>query len=443
MFGSNCSKDAAKDIIGALLTKERNSAYTSRYHRSNERDAFRNDLYTCYQNVPPAGTSTGGREEICSTLVRVARFFKKGDEVAEVALDFLDRFLLGKLRERRQQERVNIRKQRRLCKGSREDFFSTRSILLYSFTSLGLAIKLYCCTSGCPFRDCHMDVETYQHFSDILEGSHKKASRKGTYDGHEYISLIDAGRGIFEMNDFVDAEFKLLSTLKFMVHPPTSLAYIRHFFDLCPKNRNVTYPFNRHYIGNHHQQKLQRENALSDYQLSLISEVSACLIRKVICDSELSSFKPSVIAVAVFASAIKFLISVEQHENHDSSSINKVNADMAMFMNSVECATGLSRHNPSVWDLRCKLSGLLKSLYHKYQNSMSAANIQGQHDTPPKKSTESRVSSKSFYQRMSPRSVDDTTFRFDTRDERADNEKERPRVFFHKTRTYTGGSVEI
>jgi hypothetical protein len=86
-------------------------------------------------------------------------------------------------------------------------------------------------------------------------------------------SMVRLGRGLFTEKDVIEMESKMLTTLKWQVHPPTPVCFLRQFLRLLPVQ---VAPLTRYMIA-----EVTR----------FISEISVCLYKFV-------KFSPSVVAYA-------------------------------------------------------------------------------------------------------------------------------------------------
>jgi len=93
-------------------------------------------------------------------------------------------------------------------------------------------------------------------------------------------SMVKLGRGLFSEQDVRDMEMKMLGALKWQVHPPTPVCFLRQFLRLLP---NGVVPVTRYLIA-----EVTR----------FISEISVCLYKFV-------KYPPSVIAYAGMLLAIE------------------------------------------------------------------------------------------------------------------------------------------
>lgn len=93
-------------------------------------------------------------------------------------------------------------------------------------------------------------------------------------------SMVKLGRGQFQIQDVVEMESRLLTTLKWQVHPPTSLCFLRQFLQLVPCS----------------------VSSMTRYMLSevtrFIAEISVCLYKFV-------KYPPSAVAYATLVTAME------------------------------------------------------------------------------------------------------------------------------------------
>ena len=93
-------------------------------------------------------------------------------------------------------------------------------------------------------------------------------------------SMVKLGRGQFQIQDVVEMERKLLTALKWQVHPPTSLCFLRQYLQLVPPT----------------------VSSMTRYMLSevtrFISEISVCLYKFV-------KYPPSAVAYATLVIAME------------------------------------------------------------------------------------------------------------------------------------------
>jgi hypothetical protein len=92
-------------------------------------------------------------------------------------------------------------------------------------------------------------------------------------------SMIKLGRGLFSEQDVVNMEAKMLSALKWHVHPPTPICFLRQFLRLVP--HSVT-PTARYVIA-----EVTR----------FIAEISVCLYKFVDCPSSVLAYAGMLIAM--------------------------------------------------------------------------------------------------------------------------------------------------
>jgi hypothetical protein len=92
-------------------------------------------------------------------------------------------------------------------------------------------------------------------------------------------SMIKLGRGLFTEQDVIDMEAKMLNALKWQVHPPTPICFLRQFLRLLPAS--VT-PLARYMVA-----EVTR----------FISEISVCLYKFVDCSSSAVAYAGILIAM--------------------------------------------------------------------------------------------------------------------------------------------------
>ena len=92
-------------------------------------------------------------------------------------------------------------------------------------------------------------------------------------------SMIKLGRGLFTEQDVIDMETKMLKALKWQVHPPTPICFLRQFLRLLPP---VVAPLARYVVA-----EVTR----------FISEISVCLYKFVDCPSSAVAYAGMLIAM--------------------------------------------------------------------------------------------------------------------------------------------------
>jgi Cyclin, N-terminal domain/Cyclin, C-terminal domain len=92
-------------------------------------------------------------------------------------------------------------------------------------------------------------------------------------------SMIKLGRGLFTEQDVIDMESKMLTALKWQVHPPTPICFLRQFLRLFPP---TVLPLSRYVIA-----EVTR----------FIAEISVCLYKFVDCPSSVVAYAGMLIAM--------------------------------------------------------------------------------------------------------------------------------------------------
>jgi hypothetical protein len=92
-------------------------------------------------------------------------------------------------------------------------------------------------------------------------------------------SMIKLGRGLFTEQDVIAMESKMLSTLKWQVHPPTAICFLRQFLRLLPTSVS---PLSRYVVA-----EVTR----------FIAEISVCLYKFVDCPSSVIAYAGMLIAM--------------------------------------------------------------------------------------------------------------------------------------------------
>jgi Cyclin, N-terminal domain/Cyclin, C-terminal domain len=92
-------------------------------------------------------------------------------------------------------------------------------------------------------------------------------------------SMIKLGRGLFSEEDVVDMESKILTTLKWNVHPPTPICFLRQYLRILPPSVS---PLSRYVIA-----EVTR----------FIAEISVCLYKFVDCPSSMIAYAGMLIAM--------------------------------------------------------------------------------------------------------------------------------------------------
>lgn len=191
----------------------------------------------CSQRVLETGHAIRGR--IVNFIFNAVDHFGEHREIAFVAIDYLDRFLLTRLRH----DNENILPMTTIStNGGVKEIYQVFD--LYVLASLGLALKLFSPCSGCPKRGEERNIindvinshKVWQHSSMkkyLFLPSTKL--RTSVYNGHGYstfLSLTGGDKRIIE--GIAKAEINILSTLQWYVHPPTSCGFIHTVFQFAP-----------------------------------------------------------------------------------------------------------------------------------------------------------------------------------------------------------------
>jgi Cyclin, N-terminal domain/Cyclin, C-terminal domain len=92
-------------------------------------------------------------------------------------------------------------------------------------------------------------------------------------------SMIKLGRGLFTEQDVIDMETKMLNALKWQVHPPTPICFLRQFLRLLPPS---VAPLARYMVA-----EVTR----------FIAEISVCLCKFVDCPSSAVAYAGMLIAM--------------------------------------------------------------------------------------------------------------------------------------------------
>jgi Cyclin, N-terminal domain/Cyclin, C-terminal domain len=93
-------------------------------------------------------------------------------------------------------------------------------------------------------------------------------------------SMIKLGRGMFVEQDVIDMEMKMLAVLKWQVHPPTPICFLRQFLRLLP---NTASPATRYMIT-----EVTR----------FVTEITVCLYRFVVFPSSTVAYAGMLVAMA-------------------------------------------------------------------------------------------------------------------------------------------------
>ena len=233
-------KDGEHDILVTLKSKEANYAYSLCYKGDNT------SLLECYFILGSKDTSIAikpstlaGQEVrncIVSFLFEAVDYFGEDHEIVGVAIDYLDRFLLTRLRH----DDENIIPTNITANADKK----VKVLDICVLASLGLAIKLFSPSSGCPVRGEERETLTQLSKVPSTTLSHSYGNtffeplpgRKTiVYNGRRYESLVQLAGGD-NNNEIIQniskAEESILSALQWYLHPPTSFAFIRNIFRL-------------------------------------------------------------------------------------------------------------------------------------------------------------------------------------------------------------------
>lgn len=200
------------------------------------------------------GSPEEWRRKICQWSYRVVDNFQFDRSVVSVAMNMLDRFV--------QAYQLPSDKDAPCCCVSCKRSMDSRTFQLASMTSLYIAIKT------CP--------ET----ATVEEMNRRRCFKISTF--------AELSRGLFSANDIANMEQTILSTLSWLVNPPTPMTFVPYLLNILPKTQTLPHEAQRTY-GLVHQ--VLRE--LSRY----VTELGVCL------GSELSAYPPSQVAfVAILIS---------------------------------------------------------------------------------------------------------------------------------------------
>ena len=143
---------------------------------------------------------------------------------------------------------------------------------IYALACLGIAIKLFSPTSGCPIRG--------KLLKDDLSSKRKSRNTENyaVFNGHKNHSLVEIGGGYVNATDIANVEKVILYTLSYRVLPATSYAFVTKLLQLAQDFDD---------------ELLLSILNLSKYQLDLIS-----------LDSRVLRFPPSLIAAAATSNSI-------------------------------------------------------------------------------------------------------------------------------------------
>jgi hypothetical protein len=277
-----------QEIIHMLKVKESNTAYNLHKHYCNEENNIANNnannstvneqdnkqpslrLLGCYciigskeynpmlsrQQFIENGEAV--RNGILQFLFNAVDYYGEHREIVAVAINYLDRFLLTRLRH----DNENIMPI--LVLPNNDNCNKDEVLDYYVLASLGLAIKLYSPCSGYPSRAQQQqrnhryssstsyydyDTPSSSYFQQQQHSNKKNAAfvcsffvppSKGThvedYNGFSYQSFAKMMGGDRDVvvQLISRAEKCILFTLQWFVHPPTSAAFIHSIFELLP-----------------------------------------------------------------------------------------------------------------------------------------------------------------------------------------------------------------
>jgi len=210
-----------------------------------------------------SGVNEVWREKICEWSYQVVDHFDFNREVVAISLSYLDRFLST-----------------RSC--------NKKVFQLAAMTTLYLAIKLN-------------------------EPRTLKMS-----------SLVELSRGYFTADHIAAMEEAILRALEWRMHPPTSLAFIRHFLTLLPSN------------------------AVHNGTWHDIMEMSRFLTELSVCDYYFVNHKPSVIAISAILNSIDGI-----------DEIRLTPTDRSIFLQEVLSNSGLVHDSATVTGVR----NMLRQMY--------------------------------------------------------------------------------
>jgi hypothetical protein len=234
--------DEARDILSILKARESNSTYALNFSGDNSAS-----LMECYYflgkdkeaspDIMKPHNQIGHEVRSCiiGFLFETVDYFGEDREIVAVAIDYLDRFLLTRLR----YDNENIIPTN-IC----ENKGKPKVLDIYVLASLGLAIKLFSPSSGCPIKG-----EERKKLAELSKESKKTASNSYcyantffvpssggetvVYNGHEFDTLLQMTGGDQDtIESITKAEQNILNTLQWYVHPPTSFAFIHNIFRL-------------------------------------------------------------------------------------------------------------------------------------------------------------------------------------------------------------------
>lgn len=218
-------------------------------------------------NLPATdGSPEEWRRKICQWSYRVVDNFQFDRSVVSVAMNMLDRFV--------QAYRLPSDSEAPCCCLSCKRSIDSRTFQLASMTSLYISIKT------CP--------ET----ATVEEMNRRRCFKISTF--------AELSRGLFSANDIATMEQTILSTLSWLVNPPTPMTFVPYLLNILPQTQTLPREAQRTY-GLVHQ--VLRE--LSRY----VTELGVCL------GSELSAYPPSHVAfVAILISMDLITVHALPHE---------------------------------------------------------------------------------------------------------------------------------
>lgn len=237
--------DEIHEALISLKIRESNLAYSVKFNGNIE------SLPKCYyilryiqrdqegsndpttQKIVEMGQAIRGR--IINFLFDTVDHFGENREIAFVAIDYLDRYLLTRFRH----DNENI-----LPINSTLGTYGPKVLDLYVLASLGLAIKLFSPCSGCPKRGERrksIDSQPLCHHSSNMHYLFLQSTKMNTvvYNGHGYSTFVAlTGGDQFIVEGICKAESNILATLQWYVHPPTSYRYIQAVFQFVPPGQD-------------------------------------------------------------------------------------------------------------------------------------------------------------------------------------------------------------
>lgn len=255
---SNVSKEVnhIRDIIIAMKAREAIPAYNVYFQGED----FHNSLMECYASLGCIDNKKGSpssslhqlnesgqtvKNSIIQFLFEAVDFYGEDREIVAVAINYLDRFLITRMRH----DNENI-VPTNIISHSGE---SKMMILdIYVFASLGLAIKLFSPCSGCPFRGearRHEEMKAREYYrnhtkpynqsNDCVLCLPSSEIHTQVYSGLGYKTFAQITGGDEEIiKNISKAEGSLLSTLQWYMHPPTCASFIHYIFQLLSPSDN-------------------------------------------------------------------------------------------------------------------------------------------------------------------------------------------------------------